>query len=294
MSRRGLDNTPLPKRRYRIGGSYKPLLTKEIGFESAKKARREDKLRAAGMRKAIRDHPDHLDIDAARCLASALESEAGKPPARSLASARYMRLLRRRVAGQLWRLAKKTNGRVARIDLLPDGHRIPVADLHLLDPRKLLASLRTALNRLGAKEAGGWLYGFLHGEFDPLAEQWDIHFHLIAAGDMIDVAERLAGTRKYKVPLRRPNSKKALPRVKVSRKPLVNLPKPFLYCVQGYWPMRNFVDPENGLPARGPRSRIPEPHHTNLLLWFDRWKLADLTLLMKLKVTRSGFKVGKA
>jgi hypothetical protein len=105
------------------------------------------------------------------------------------------------------------------------------------------------------------------------------------------VLERLKLLPKYK-------SSRTLPdgswdpvyrRVWIRRKALNNMPDPITYLMQAFWPSRPiYVD------TAGKRRRVREkrairyPYHAMMLLWLDRWRLQDLTLLVGLRVTRNG------
>ena len=78
----------------------------------------------------------------------------------------------------------------------------------------------------------------------------------------------------------------------MSKKPLFNLPEPLTYVVQSSYPHRpTFVDKDGELRRGTRKRRIPEPYHTQWLLWMDRWSIDDMLLLSGLRVTRSGFQV---
>jgi len=111
------------------------------------------------------------------------------------------------------------------------------------------------------------------------------------------VVDRLRELKKYQNPtVPRGSAKKRLPpRVVISREPLTDLPHPLTYFLQSFWPHR----PKGKFGGRTEekrgerRRRIPEPSHTQKLLWMDLWSLADITLLVGLRVTSSGFKITK-
>jgi len=53
------------------------------------------------------------------------------------------------------------------------------------------------------------------------------------------------------------------------------------------------------MPKRGKRirarrkQRIGEPHHSQALLWLNRWEIADLSLMVGLRVTKTGLRQTK-
>jgi len=75
----------------------------------------------------------------------------------------------------------------------------------------------------------------------------------------------------------------------MTRAPLTNMPAPATYVMQSYWPSRAYFLDADGKERRVRRKRaIPEPYHSKLLLWMDRWEPKDLALLIGLRVTREG------
>ena len=124
-----------------------------------------------------------------------------------------------------------------------------------------------------------------------MAGVYRLHIHGACSLEMVPVLDRLRKMRKYK-------SVRTLPdggwdpvyrRVWVRRKPLNNMPDPITYLMQAFWPSRPIY-----IDAAGKRRRVREkrairdPYHSMMLLWLDRWKLKDLTLLVGLRVTRTG------
>src|SRR5687767_2062204 len=101
MPRLGIEKLPVAKRRDRPSRHQRD-------FESRAKAREEDKLRAKALRSpAIRKSP-RIDQWAAAKLVRKLEraSMGGEAPA-SLASSTYLRMMRNRLGGAMWRLVRK-------------------------------------------------------------------------------------------------------------------------------------------------------------------------------------------
>ena len=281
MPRRGISKLPKPKGRYR---------RRAAKFETADAAKREDRKRVSLLRKAARDHSGAIDVKAAVRLAKRLDYEKrGTSSPQTLASYLYVRGMRWRIGGALLRLIERSKpARVSTATLIPTDGRLTLAQLASLDPRKPLEKHRADFNRYGAGKADGWAVVGIHGDFENETELFQIHYHIVAADGMIDVIERLRGARKY----RRPADQRALNYrpIRRSRKALTNLPGPLTYILKGFWPAKR-----RGLVASGEEkrnrkaSRIPEPFHTQLLLFLDRWSLEDITLLMKLGVGKRGF-----
>jgi len=286
MSRRNINDLPLPAAKYRID-----LLatTGRYAFETARSVDKEDMTRARLARAAPLSKKQYAK---AQMLAKRLEDgvDDGEAP-ESLGSAKRMRDLRVRETGALLRLLADNPGLpVSSVTLLPRGWRVTVKELKHVDPPTLMAQLRSALNRCGAKDADGFIIGGLHAEYDPIQKFIRLHFHMIAGGGMIAVVERLRGMKRYALvgdgkPSR---DEDGTDRVRISRKPLTNLPSTLAYILQPYWPQRWEGDGQDGAPKRGKKVRIDNPEHTQVLLWLDKWQPKDICLLMKLRVTKAG------
>ena len=289
MSRRSIAELRVPQRRFR------PDLAKEDAgknprFENQTAARQEDAKRAKNLHKSAETAKVASNAALARELAERLECGlAEDSSAQSLASALYMRDLRIRVGGALWKLAEDSCfGAPATFTAIGRGLEIPGRYLSSVDPRAVCAAFRSNLNRAGAKDATGYLAAFLDGEYEPLSDVFRLHFHGLVAGDMRDVLERLRTTRKYASSRDASAGERVVQHIRVSRRVLTNLPDPLTYLLKPFWPCRWEGD-INGIQRRqGYRSRIPEPRHSQLLLWLDRWSLKDMTLLMGLRVGADG------
>lgn len=182
----------------------------------------------------------------------------------------------------------------AAFTLLPRGLEVTPADLFTVQPSAITNQIRSQVNRAGADEASGWLVAGIHSEFDPTAELFTLHVHGIAARGMIDVVDELRSTRPY---CRRPPSEasddRVAQRIRMTRKPLTDLPRPLTYLWQSFWPSKARGDDSDDDVGFGQlhrdKRRIPEPYHTQMLLWLDRQRIEDMTLLINLSIGRDGF-----
>ncbi len=163
--------------------------------------------------------------------------------------------------------------------------------LALTDPNKLLAPFRTDLYRNGAAENDGWLVAFLHGEFDPVAQVSRLHVHGGCSSEMVPVLDRLRSVSNYRSTPQLPDGSwsPVYRRVWIARQPLHSMPDPITYLMQSFWPSRPiYVDADGKRRRVRQKQAIREPFHSQMLLWFDRWHLKDLTLLIGLRVTQDG------
>lgn len=290
MSQRGIGDLKRPplKARMDLGNN-----AKRSQFESLGMARGEDAKRAKLLKRAAVKHPDVIGAHAAIPLSRRLAASGeGEEVPDSLASSVHMRSLRVNVAGALWKLMRaakpvKPHG----FTIIPRNWQFTSAELDAVDPVKLLNTLRAALYKKGAAKATGWLICFIHGEYDPVWNVYRVHVHGFAHGSMVEVIDRLRQLPNYRTqryqqdgrlnPIYRP--------VQVTRQPPDNRRRQLTYRLQSYWPSRAIMVSADGKSIRTRRrGRMVEPYHSQVLLWLDRWKLADLTLMIGLRVTQAG------
>ena len=118
-----------------------------------------------------------------------------------------------------------------------------------------------------------------------------VHLHGVVTGGMIAVVDRLRQSPDLNSRLDPADGHKRSPsRVHVSRAPLTHLPHALSYQFKGWWPSRWIgVIKRTGKTSRSRwASRIRNPEHTELLLWFDQHQLSQITLLMKIRVSKQG------
>lgn len=261
---------------------------KSHGFETKEAATNEDGYRALfllmaygllfgeSVRKAILSLAERLD-------------EHATPV--TCASSRYMRERRRVVIGHLWRLFAQAAGLTCgTVTVMVRGWQFEPRELHRVDPRRLLEQFRADLNRCGLSKTDGFAFFGLHGEYNSLTGKFDLHIHGVYAGGIGDVLQALRKRPKYRpVVIEHEGARKKVNRVKVSTRPMENMPYPITYVLQSWWPRRDtFIDGEKGKMKRSSRKRIPHSPHARWLLWMDRWTVSDLTLMVRMRVTKKG------
>ena len=284
MARLPITDLPLPMPRYRPDRA-RPCIRTRHSFETLEDAHAEDLFRARSIRTACWSADAPLDRDAALALADRLErSGSGEVEFESMASKVYMGRQRIAIGGALWKLA--ANHPDARtFTVAPRGWVYTAEELLRLNPSDLINSIRSALNRVGAGKTSGFLIFSIHGEFDASSGLFYLHVHGLADSPMLAAIDRLRKRPKYR---RRRSKGEKRTRVRLGRIALTNLPYPLTYIYQSSWPKR-WRGEIDGVEYRGgKRHRIPEPYHTILLLWLDRWSLRDITLMMGMSVRRNG------
>jgi hypothetical protein len=199
------------------------------------------------------------------------------------------------IIGNLWRFIEELDiAPVVTAALLPTRTWVPASDLDGTEPPSMMRRLASDLDRSGVTRADGYLIAGLHAEFDIRREGYDFHYHMVVGGEKAKAIENLRTRPKYSAPRTEPweQGLKDRPRVRQSRKPLTNMPDPLTYVVQSFYPHRPTKVHQDGSVTRsGHRYRIPDPFHTQWLLWMDRWSIDDLILLNGMRATRDGFQL---
>ena len=264
------------------GAGYLPSL------ETAEDARREDLRRARRLRRYAAQlvaANKVLTGNTAYALADYLclsPTERKRLAQRSLASAADMRHNRRAVTGWTHSLFDRTSHLYPTTFTLA-SRTLELRDLSELDARKMVNGFRSDLNRSGAASANGYLMAHVHGEFDTFSKVYRAHFHGLVAGDMTRVLDTLRTKPKYKSVNNERSS------LRIRRKPIDDVPYALSYLLKGYWPATYCGPVSTGAVVRQSSvSRIPEPWHSEVLLWQHRWALEDITLMVGLEVHAKG------
>ena len=205
-----------------------------------------------------------------------------------------MRHQRETIAGNLWPIVEDTSiGEHGVATLLPRGLTFPADQLRNVSPPVLKRRLQSALDRAGVTAAQGYLFAGLHGEFDSIAAEYHLHWHLVVGGDKLAALERLRESATFARNRRFDGTALEPARVRISRLPLTNLPEPLTYSLQSSWPNRpRGTNADTGDRWRGSiRTRIPEPYHAQWLMWMDRWSIGDFVVLNGLRATSEGFEL---
>ena len=259
---------------------------KTHGFETATYAQNEDQIRARMLVAVAQTLPECPDRSQMEKLAADLDGAA--VPA-TCASSRFMRQRRRAVIGHLWEAMQRVKTTPwGTVTVMVRGWQIAHDDLHLIDPRRLLEQFRADLYRCGLSKADGCAFFNLHGEYNSATGMFDLHIHGVYSGGIAPVLQRLSKRPKYEpAVIELDGARKVVNRVKVSKRAMQGMPYPITYVLQSWWPMRyTFV--AGGKVKRTGRKRIPHFPHAKWLLWMDRWTVSDLTLMVRMRVTKQG------
>lgn len=292
MAGLNISDLPMPPDRFRVD-----QVTRRndgiVTFETYWDCLREESRRAKGFARAIEKGLLVAHEASARDLLSRLDLAAQTGEASdTLASSLFMRGLRIRVCGWLWKLMAMKS-RHTTVTIIPKSWEFTPEQLMQKDPRKLLAGFRTALYKEGVASVPGWLFACVHGEFDPCAKVYRLHLHIACTKTMVPIIDRLRQRRGYQSRrfLGNGDPSPVYRRVWVRRKPLDNMPDPVTYVVQSFWPARPiYFDDKGGRHRLRQKGAIREPFHSLVLLWLDRWEPKDLTLMVGLRATSSGLR----
>jgi len=229
-------------------------------------------------------------VPGASRLAAKLTCDDGEDPAVSLAHPVYMRMFRRVIGSELLISIHQTRAaglRVNSFTLVWLEHAVAAAALLRFDPAPPIAWLRRIILKHLPRNARGWLYAQLHGEYEAKSGTFVIHFHGIAAGDYLaalDGPMRQDLKDQLKAKLDALPTLTTDPKVRVVLKvaKLQDTPRQVSYVLQSWWPSRPMVMTPRGWKRVRAKGRIPEPHHTNYLLWLDQQSISGLRLRMGL------------
>lgn len=225
-------------------------------------------------------------IPAARALAVRLTCDDGQGPPASLAHPLYTRAFQR-VQGSVLLVHVREAGAAGleakSFHLVWPPHAVDAGMLHGVNPTRLTEWLRRRVLKHLPSNPRGWLYAHLHGEYEARSNTFIIHFHGIAAGDYL-------ATLRGPVKAELKTEAKLLPNLPTSPKvravlrfdPLRNAPRQVSYVLQSWWPSRPVVMTPRGLKRVRTKHRIPEPYHSEYLVWLDRQSIAGLRLRMGL------------
>ena len=252
-------------------------------FETFDASKAQDVLRAKTIRNTA-GGTGSLWGQAALQLADEIDPEITPNPS-TLASHRYFRDLRIRFTGAMLQLVDSVGvENVVRVDIIKPGLERDLEGLMAEHPARAMNEMRTDFIRAGMSNCDGFLLGAYHNEFDPLYQGFQGHGHFLVGGEYIPALQKLRGFKAYQ-----PTERVKRP-IRVNKN-LTNLPHALSYILKSYWPSRPMLPLGSGGRLKRPRSgqRLPEPYHTQVLMWFDQFDLSDLCLLMGVRLGRDGF-----
>jgi hypothetical protein len=194
-------------------------------------------------------------------------------PEPTLASSLHMRSVRLQVLTALLEaVSAYADDELRTVTVINSRWRLTPKQLRKVTAKSIKNQFRKHLERAGILDAPGFLIAFLHGEYEPTAGVFQLHFHLLTTAEKAAlILERLRGRCGYQ--------KTATGAAAIKRSKVNDRPKQFSYLLKSYWPERPVVEIDGKLKrVRGVR-RIKGPRHTDYLLWLDRTDFSDIRLL---------------
>ena len=231
-----LLDLPRPKKGYRPSVDTRRA-DGVVRFESFERVLKEDALRARLIRRAMKAHPELFGPEAIDLMNQLWKGVRTQVPPPTLASAQFMRIIRNLVIGNVWPWVEDIDLQPAvTATLLPTGMWVPASELPNVDPRKMMARLKSDLHRTGITGEAGYLIAGLNAEFDVRRQGYDFHYHLIAGGWKARSLQKLRDLPKYSDARREPHEVglNDISRVRISQEWLHSLPNPLTYILQ-FW-----------------------------------------------------------
>lgn len=281
MARRSINRAP------RADGRYRRAARRCI--ETPEAAHKEDITRARLLRAVASNGSSLVNAEWCSNLAAWLDQYAESAiPLNSRASARRMREHRIDIASLLHQLIDSSGLEATTFTLVSSSWTVPAHSLPSLDPNLILNGVRSDFIRARVDLSSGALFIAIDGAFERNRSLYQLHVNGLALGTAIAGIERLRALDKYQpsesctattLPIYRP--------IVVCRQPLTNVPSTLAYRLKHYWPCAWL--PMDGSTNRSRKEqRIPEPYHSQWLIWMDSCELSDLTLLMGMFVGTNG------
>lgn len=273
------------------------------GFETEEQAADEARLRTRILRIDAAGHGGDWGRKAI-ALADKIDPDLNAQFSRSPADPRYMRDQRIRIIGALWKLYDSLGHvNVRRCDVIRTNWNLDIFDFIHEDAARLKNEFRSAIVRTKARlqwngidTTGRFIFAALHGEFDPEGLAFQLHYHIIEDDEDAVVIDSLRDRKGFITPRRTDayergaaDDRVTTP-VRVTRKPLTNVPAALSYLLKSYWFQHARRETSSGskkLNRTG--QRIKPPFLSTQLLWIDKFDIADLILMIGLRINRDGF-----
>lgn len=271
-------------------------------FETEEQAVDEARLRANILRIDAAKHGGDWGRRA-RALANKIDPDLNPRFSRSLADPRYMRDQRIRIIGALWKLYDSLGHlNVRRCDVIRTDWNLGLVDFIDEDAARVKNEFRSTivrttarLQRQGIETAGRFIFAALHGEFDPDGMAFQLHYHVVEDDQAAIVIDSLRDRQGFITPRRSDavelgaaDGHVATP-VRVTHAQLTNVASALGYLLKSYWLQYPRIETATGSKKlTGKGRRIQSPFLSAQLLWMDKFDIADMILMVGLRVTREG------
>ncbi len=251
---------------------YHPARQPGFEFETQAKARAVDRRNGRSLEQLAR--PNRR----VRRVAETLRNQRRRP--RRMSSARTKRAWRVAFVGHLTELIERSGKKVWLCTGIPVGWLIRADELSTIQPRVMLEQLRAVFNRAKLGQAGGWAYFVLDVEFIEHLDAYSFHIHGIATSR---IARRFKALR-HRPKFRWPEGSAGAPRrpIQVKRVTRGDAARVINYLLKSFFGKRVYRLEEGQYIRTKERVCIPEPRHSELLVWLARWSIDDFVLPVNL------------
>ncbi len=283
MGRPNIESLKRPKKKSDIT-RHNPHTNKNKRFETKEECQKEDKLRIK-MNSKLEIDNDQMNMSISKKQVKLLNKKIKK--SKTPASRVYMRKWRRNLINSINSLPIPEEDSLIFFTLIPRGFSFRGGRLSEANPAKLMERIRLMFMRNGSSDTEGWMFCYLHGEYERMSNQYVLHVHGVATSDYREVFKSMRSSCRVLQSNTNGDEPEVRKRIQISKKPIDNKFKVISYCTQSYWPMRNIFDNKKRKRERT-KHRIINPYHTEYLLWLSKTNIKDMELRIGLVVNKNG------
>ncbi len=168
------------------------------------------------------------------------------------------------------------------VTILNKRWRVRAKDLLKFDPKKVLRQFHQHLNRSGVASIPGVLICQLDCEFDPVSQVFVFHIHCIGTETKVRALHRLKDKPSWGY-VKTPTGS-----APIVVKPIVDPVRKTAYMEKLFIQSKG-VRTGNGKLERDKKGRrLPEPFHSQWLLWLFRQKNSDFRMLQRCRMLPCG------
>jgi hypothetical protein len=245
-------------------------------------------------------HWAHVLREAARCapatvpfadmlaLADRLDCPSEHFP-ETMASYRYASTHGFRLGAAFLNLAAQY-GQPVEFRIYPPGLELPADNLETVEFDYICDCLRRAFNRAAGTGSDGYVGAVARGEYNVVNDTFRLYFRGVAFGGLADALRWINELEDYDFAPWQGNYSPPFLRVRWRRRKQGNLTR-FTRLVPTDWPRIYELRLEREWVRQTLWIELPPLRMAQLLLFWDRLKLADIALLMRLRVADDGLRL---
>lgn len=173
--------------------------------------------------------------------------------------------------------------------IYPPGLELPADELEEVDFNYICDCLRRTFNQVAGYGARGYAGAVARGEYNVVNDSYRLYFRGLASGELADAVRWIIELDSYDAPWQGDFSP---PFLRVSWRPIRrgDVSK-FLRLVPTEWQRIYEAPHQRELVRQSLWSELPPRRMAQLLLFWDRLTLANITLLMRLRVASDGLRL---